>query len=205
MSLYDTKFVKESNVDYMFSPVHADSESFFEGFIQRVANFVSSKQSESSIVSLQNIGPMYQFLANFGEFELYKETVIRNICEMDNSLQDCEIDICLNQIEHPKMYKYITTKLQQQQQQQRQRVDSKSTGQKSLILNPYNASDLWQHVQMYEHLTLVNAFKHQVDNGTTTGSSRRKSRRNICGIMWISYPQYIRKLSEELLFPVEVR
>ena len=158
----------------LFNP-HVRSDSFFSRFIQDVVNFISSNSSEY-VYELQRVGQMYPFLAKFGEFELYKQTVIRNILKMDTLLQlqseltfldldnpilQNEIEVCVNQIKYPKMNEYIANILEQQ---------VKSTGNKSFILNHYNcnASDLWHHVRMYENLTGMDAINHQlqVENNT---------------------------------------
>ena len=135
------------------------ADPFFGRFIRNVANFISSKEHE--FLSLQRIGDMYPFLAKFGEFELYKETVIDQIWKIDNMWRKSkildkiqfDIDTCVSQIKHPKMHKYVTDIL-------------KSTGNKSFILNQHNTSDFWHHVQLYQLSTASAAVSHHAENDT---------------------------------------
>ena len=127
---------------------HSHGDSFFSSFIQHVANFVSFKPSEY-FYELQTIGQMYPFLAKFDEFELYKETVLDHLWEINNlTLQSqvfgkiqCDI-ACVNQIKYSKMHKYLAGKLN-------------STKHNSFILNQHN---LWYYSQMYKLSTGIAAI-----------------------------------------------
>ena len=159
---------QRSNLIIRVSP-NVKAELSFSQFIGNVASFISSKTHP--FFSLQSIGVMYRFLVKFGEFESYKETVIHNIWQMDSSLalqlnvfSDSDIDICMNQIKHPKMHKYVTNTLKQQ---------VNFTGNKSFILehdktaDAYNLSgNFWRYAKMYQVLTGSTAIKHQVENDT---------------------------------------
>ena len=155
----------QSVVD-MFNP-HSHADSFFSSFIKYVANFISP-QTHQFFYELKNIGQMYPFLAKFGELELYKETVHHQIWHMDNArarnsallgnTMEYKIEICMNQIKHPKMHKYVTNILQRQQ--------IKPTGNKSFIVNHYNASNFWNHVEMHQLLTGSTDTNGQVENNT---------------------------------------
>ena len=109
---------------------------------------------------------MYPFLAKFGEFESYKETVIYQIWKIDKFVRESQffgdemssdIDICVSQIEHPKMSKYVTDTLEQQ---------VKSSERESFLLNHYKICDLWYYAQMYHLLTGTAAINHQGKNNT---------------------------------------
>ena len=144
-------------------------DSFLLMFIGNVADFISSKTSQS-LFAFQGVGQMYPFLVKFGEFELYKETVIRQILQIDNALtlnaefpgkvMSYDIELCVTQIKYPRMLKYITTTLLEQQ--------VKSTRNKSFILSTsqYHANNFWHHARMYQHLTNSNAINHQTENNT---------------------------------------
>ena len=151
----------QSIVD-MFNPYKKARHSFFSGFVRQVANFISSTSCET--FSLQNIGQMYPFLAKFDRYEPYKETVIGQIRKIDNyaraskvlgKIRLSDIDICVSQIKHPKMYKYVTNILEQQVH---------STGNPSFILNRDKASNLSHYAQMYQLLTGSEAMSHHAES-----------------------------------------
>ena len=151
-----------------------NADSCFPHFVGTVAKFISFKTRAS--FSVQTMDEMYPFLAKFGEFESYKETVIRLIWQMDNSvaLQSimfgntytreiyANIDTFVHQIKHPKMNKYVTNILKQQ---------VNSTGNKSFILDHDKTEDdlsrkFWRYVQIYRFLTHRVAANHGVGNKT---------------------------------------
>ena len=147
----------------MFNP-HANDDSFFSGFIQHVADFTFCKATQP--FSLESLGRIYPFLAKFGEFESYKETVIHQIWKIDNfALQSkvlghimySDIDVCVSQIEHPQMYKYVTDILKQQ---------VISTGNTSFILNHHNTTDFRYYVEMYQLSTGSAINRDQIENKT---------------------------------------
>ena len=151
----------QSVVD-MFKP-NANADSFFSRFIANIANFISFNTRE--LFSLQSIGQMYPFLAKFGEFELYKKTVIDRILEINNVLaflaleskgvggKMSDIDTCVSQIKYPKVKKYVTRVLN-------------STGTKSFIFHDHNTSGFLHYVRMYQLLTGSAAVNYQVENNT---------------------------------------
>ena len=150
----------QSIVD-LFEPHVYVHHSFFVRFIGSVAKFISSKTHRKSF-SLQGIGNIYPFLAKFGEFELYKETVIHHMWEINNFALASkasgdgirvEFDLCVNDIKYPKMFRYIARILN-------------STGNTSFIQKDHNTSDFWHYVEMYEFATGIAAVNHQVGNNT---------------------------------------
>ena len=152
------------------SNVNADSS--FSRFIGNVADFISLNTHASD--SLQSIDQMYQFLVKFGEFESYKEAVVRQIWQIDNSLAlqsnpftsatYDEIAICVHQIKHPKMHKYVTNTLKQQ---------VKSTGNRSFILDhdidhgkteDMFSRDFLHYARIYQFLTNSVAADYDVEH-----------------------------------------
>ena len=155
---------KERNIVQLNPNVNADS--FFSRLIRNVANFISIRIHAS--FSLDSIAEMYLFLVKFGEFESYKKTIIHQIWQMDDSfaLQSNvfsysmypDIDLCVYQIKHPKMHKYLINILKQQVQ---------STANKSFILDHDfgNVSrKFWHYVEIYQFLTKYVAANRTVKN-----------------------------------------
>ena len=140
-------------------------------FIHKVANFISIKTN--SFLSLQKVGDMHSFLAKFGEFELYKETVIHHISkwnidyfnlvakhmteltEMKDSERQTIVDACANQIRYPKWHRYVIDML-------------KLPGNDSLMLNSSKSSQYKHCVLTYILLKGSNhdAANHLVENST---------------------------------------
>ena len=152
----------QSVVD-MFNP-YTNDLSFFSAFIETIINFISCKTCES--FSLKSTGLIYPFLAKFGEFDLYKETVIHQIWKIDSSARELhvfgndmssDIDICVSSIEHPKMYKHVTNILEQH---------GKSSRIQFFIPHHHNVSDFWYYGQMYQLLTDIVPGTLEVESTT---------------------------------------
>ena len=143
----------------MFKPESFFSDySFFPGVVRNVSNFISFGTDE--VFLLDTVGFMYPFLVKFGEYELYKDSVFQHLWQMDDFSADALVDevemdgkiaICVNQIQHPKMYKYATSVLN--------------------LTGDDNTSDFWYYVRMYQLSTGKNPLNryHQVeDNNNIT-------------------------------------